>query len=437
MDGISHYQLATPVGRCSTYERPVVRDAIRRGSMRLARRSGAWCAVVVAAAVTTAACGSSSNKTKPASESVAKAPSGPSIKLGMMSPVNSTTLSLPEYPKAAQAAVSGINERGGVKGRPLELVHCDDKDDPATAAVCARTLLQDDDVVGLVGVVGRQNGATYPVLDATNKISFGVVLGVPDDYKNPRAYAIMGGSAPAFDIPALVAKDPKVKKVALAVTAASTGQVVIDNTTAALKKFNIAAVPIRIDPKQVDMTPYALQIKDSGAQALIISIAPQSAAPLAAKVTATQPDLKFYMSGWLFNKDGVQAFSDAGVNPVVAMNADLDPNNARFKQYKADMAKFAPDVKNVDFELNLNSWLSVALFAEALDKVPNVTSADVRQFLDKQTAYETGITHPIDFTATPDPDLPRWKNVFIRQGTLSDGKVASAGGDWVTSFGVS
>ncbi|ODU06246.1 MAG: hypothetical protein ABS81_05375 [Pseudonocardia sp. SCN 72-86] len=359
---------------------------------------------------------------------------GEPITIGMMSPVDSPTLSLPEYPKAAQAAADSVNASGGINGRPLKFVHCDDKDDPATASVCARTLLQDDDAIAMVGSVSRQSAVTYPVLDATNKVSFGVVLSVPDDYNNPASYPLMGGSAPGFNIPALIAKDPSVKTVVIAATAASTGQVVIDNMSAGLTKAGITPVPIRIDPKQVDMTPYALQIRDSGAQAVIVSIAPQSAAPLAAQA-ARLKDVKFYISGWLIDSAGAAAFQQAGVEPVIAMNADLGPQNARFQQYKNDIAKYTTGLKNADYEIDFNAWLSVNQLAEILRKLPDPTPAALKDYLTKNPTMDTGVTHPLDFASTPAPSLPRWKNVWIKEGKLDGGKVVATGGDWVSSYG--
>jgi hypothetical protein len=45
------------------------------------------------------------------------------------------------------------------------------------------------------------------------------------------------------------------------------------------------------------------------------------------------------------------------------------------------------------------------------------------------------VTHLLDFAATPAPSLPRWKNVWIKEGKLDSGKVVATGGDWVTSYG--
>jgi hypothetical protein len=50
--------------------------------------------------------------------------------------------------------------------------------------------------------------------------------------------------------------------------------------------------------------------------------------------------------------------------------------------------------------------------------------ATIKAWLDKQTAFETGgATAPIDFTATPLPQLPRLKNLSSTQAVIQGGKV--------------
>jgi branched-chain amino acid transport system substrate-binding protein len=402
--------------------------------MTKSRLSGGALAILVLTLIVAASVGASAGGAVPTS--AAKAPTGPPIHLGMMSPINSATLSLPDVVKAAQAGVADVNAHGGINGRPVVLDHCDDQDNPAQATVCAQQLLNTNRDVALVACVGRQDAALWPVLDATNKISFGMVLGTPDSYSNPQSYPLMGGSAPAFNIPALIAQDKSIKKVAVAYTAgSSTGQVVYDNVSAALNKFKLTPISLPVNPAATDMTPYALQLQQSGAQALLISIAPQSAAPLSAAAAARNPNMKFYINGWVMNGNAVNAFKSAGVTPVVAMSAKLDPTIPLFKQYMADMAKYASDVKDVRFELQLNSWLSVILYARIANKIHSASSPAVAKYLNKQRAFDTTLTHPLAFGAVPNPALPRWKDIWVMAGTIKNGFIVPLKpAKWRSSF---
>ena len=52
---------------------------------------------------------------------------------------------------AVDIAVKEINDAGGINGKPIELLRYDTGSDPKQAAVAARTLAQDDDVLAIVG----------------------------------------------------------------------------------------------------------------------------------------------------------------------------------------------------------------------------------------------------------------------------------------------
>ncbi|MFV0257992.1 MAG: ABC transporter substrate-binding protein, partial [Acidimicrobiales bacterium] len=75
---------------------------------------------------------------------------GEPIKLGAISSLSGIA-TFPEAAVAAQAVFDRFNEQGGLDGRPVELVVEDDGSDAAKAATAARTLVEDQKVVGMVG----------------------------------------------------------------------------------------------------------------------------------------------------------------------------------------------------------------------------------------------------------------------------------------------
>ena len=64
------------------------------------------------------------------------------------------TYAMTELPalKAARLAVKEINEKGGIKGRPIELVHYDGKSTEADVVNAAKRLVHEEGVIALVGV---------------------------------------------------------------------------------------------------------------------------------------------------------------------------------------------------------------------------------------------------------------------------------------------
>ena len=54
--------------------------------------------------------------------------------------------------KAARLAVKEINAQGGIKGRPIELIHYDGKSTLADIANAAQRLVHEDQVIAIIGV---------------------------------------------------------------------------------------------------------------------------------------------------------------------------------------------------------------------------------------------------------------------------------------------
>src|SRR3954468_4415472 len=105
------------------------------------------------AAVAVAGCGSSDDDTtttaaKPASTAAASAPaadalgtadkaSGTPIVLGLLN-IESGPVTFPEYRQAAESAVKYINDyKGGIGGRPVQIISCATDGQPATSGRCA------------------------------------------------------------------------------------------------------------------------------------------------------------------------------------------------------------------------------------------------------------------------------------------------------------
>ena len=90
-----------------------------------------------------------------ASAATAAKPTGAPLKL-MVVYEGVGPISSPEVPEGAIAAAKAINARGGIKGRPVQIIACDTKNDPTTATGCGRRAVSD----GVVAMVGNRHAFT-------------------------------------------------------------------------------------------------------------------------------------------------------------------------------------------------------------------------------------------------------------------------------------
>jgi hypothetical protein len=123
---------------------------------------------------------------------------GEPIKVMTIAPVNSQ---LPPYPNIHEAArIFGewINARGGINGRPLEVVLCDGKGDPNEDANCGRQAVEQG-VVAAVGSFSFDASQLIPILEQGNVAMFGSCCPIAEiEFSNPISF-VTGSN---FAIPA-------------------------------------------------------------------------------------------------------------------------------------------------------------------------------------------------------------------------------------------
>ena len=102
----------------------------------------------------------------------AAAPEGEPIKVMVTAPVDTQLPPYPNIPGAAEVYEQYINANGGVAGRPLEVITCDNKGEPNEGANCARQAVEEG-VVAVVGSFTFDASRIIPVLEEANIAWFG------------------------------------------------------------------------------------------------------------------------------------------------------------------------------------------------------------------------------------------------------------------------
>jgi branched-chain amino acid transport system substrate-binding protein len=98
--------------------------------------------------------------------------SGESIKVMTEAPVDSQVAPYPNIKGASEIYEQWVNDNGGIAGRPLEVIFCDDRADPAEAANCARQAV-DEGVVANVGSFTIDMSRAIPIMEENSVAWFG------------------------------------------------------------------------------------------------------------------------------------------------------------------------------------------------------------------------------------------------------------------------
>src|SRR4051794_6432618 len=92
-----------------------------------------------------------------------KRAAAPPIKVGLIAPVGVPSFSDPQMVAAARAAVRGANARGGINGQTVQLIYCNDKNDPNLGTACARKMVSEH-VVAMIGLNTLSDAMVIPIL---------------------------------------------------------------------------------------------------------------------------------------------------------------------------------------------------------------------------------------------------------------------------------
>jgi branched-chain amino acid transport system substrate-binding protein len=132
------------------------------------RRLGAVLACATIVAVGLAACGGDDDDDggTSAATSTAPAPQGPPIKVGgMVSSSGAQKAVLGGTGTVLEAWAEHVNNTGGLNGHPVEITVLDDGGDPAKALQNAKQLVEQDDVMAIVGFISLADAAVAQYLD--------------------------------------------------------------------------------------------------------------------------------------------------------------------------------------------------------------------------------------------------------------------------------
>ncbi|MER6343593.1 ABC transporter substrate-binding protein [Streptomyces sp. NPDC001595] len=98
----------------------------------------------------------------------------------------------PGMPALALAYARHVNAEGGIKGRKLRVLICNDHNDSVDAAKCARRAVKEN-VVAVVGSYSQHAGSYFPVLEGAGIPYIGGYGVTNDEFTSPLSYPVNGG----------------------------------------------------------------------------------------------------------------------------------------------------------------------------------------------------------------------------------------------------
>jgi branched-chain amino acid transport system substrate-binding protein len=117
---------------------------------------------------------------------------GGSIKVMTWAPSDTKATNKPGMPAFARAYARWINSKGGINGRKLTVLTCNEHNDGVSAAQCARRAVKEN-VVAVVGSYSQYGDSFFPPLEAAGIPYIGGYGVTNDEFTSPLSYPVNGG----------------------------------------------------------------------------------------------------------------------------------------------------------------------------------------------------------------------------------------------------
>jgi branched-chain amino acid transport system substrate-binding protein len=315
------------------------------------------------------------------------AATGEPVRLGMISDGATQAFDNTDELRAAQAAADFWNEhRGGVAGRPIELVTCETGGDPGGGTDCANQMVESNVVAVALSQSAVADSVWAPLHEA----------GVPTLWlqtssndlltDDQTSFTMVNPLATLFAVPIALAKDEGTDKVAF---------VNID-VPQALESFESGAADdvlgnagldydlVRIPPGTADMTSQMQQIASSDAG--VVYIVGNDAFCISAiqGLKAVGYDGAIASVAQCITDATRDALPDQleGIS-ITATMAVGDTEDTAYQRYQAVMGTYGDDVEDVDNPLAMGGYVVLASLAASLggiegDITPETAAAAIK-----------------------------------------------------------
>jgi len=300
----------------------------------------------------------------------------------------SAAASSPESYQAAQAAVAYVNGKlGGIKGRPLKLIHCATIGTPDSVTNCANKAIDAHPDVVVKGVE-TASATAVPILAAAGIPYVTLNAGTPSELDNPDSFVLSSGFTAQLIPPIPYAKDKGFKHIGVvyADLASLSGALSASGAAAKLAArdgIKYTTIPVAITTG--DLTPAYSSVRAKKVDAIyVVGSAAQCVSALKARASLSDATPLFLASACDVSSvlNTVPSSVTAGaLIPVVdtsEIESDKDTSTYRAAMHEyepsADVGGWAPT--SFAAIMDLYNVISKAPDANALD------AAKIKQMLD-------------------------------------------------------
>ena len=373
------------------------------------------------------------------------------IKLGLIvsktSPLGAETFSGPMY--GAQASIAALNSSGGVNGRHIDLVVCDDGATGAGNRRCVTKLIQDDKVFAFVGnSIYDYAGASYVDDHGVPDVGGQPISTAYDQYRH--LWSIYGSSAPRDGTVGWNGKlygGTEVYRLFATMLGVKTAGVVAYNQPDSLRFANLTASALQLEGytvvrEQVDFampswSAAAIDMRSRGVDIVFDALDSAGNVSLCDAMDAAGLKVKakaVTVQAW---NESVRDDYRSAPNCRNALYATattrnyMDTDNATIARFRTEMQAAFPEREDKMSMWELEGWGGAKWLADAMASCgDSLTRKCVETYMSRPEGYDAGGAFtPRNFTVRPAPVGTDHNCLFAARWSDS---ADSGHGAWVT-----
>lgn len=319
------------------------------------------------------------------------APTGEPVKL-MVIFEGSAGVAQPAQSMGALAAAEGINCRGGIDERPVEVIECDTGNDPNTAAECGRQAVSEE-VVALVGNFSIHSGEFLPLMAENEIPSIGLNPATAADFTSPASFPITGGAVSTFGTLAVALAEQGYEQIALARIDLAEAAALSTFSNSALETVGLELVrDVPVPEGAPDMASFVAAATEGDVDAVVVGMAAQDATNFVIATRQSQPEVALAV---IATEQGavIDALGDAANGLITSGTLyPVGTDTEAMQTLEEDMEAAGFDVGN---SLSYASTVVVELLAGRIDG--ELTNEALWAQLPTVADLDTGLLPPIQF----------------------------------------
>jgi ABC-type branched-subunit amino acid transport system substrate-binding protein len=351
-------------------------------------------------------------------------PPGAPVKVMIWAPQDTvSSIAFPDLPMVAQAFADLTNVQGGVNGRPLVVLSCDEGGEAAGAERCAREAVQEK-VLAVVGSYSTHAGAYLPILQAAGIAYLGGAPLGPGDLTDPVAFPITGGPALLVAGAARLAAMQGCRRAALVHQDSAPAALLERYTWAGLVGGGAGLVSTTELPSGPGSLADEVGRATRDSDCVVLATSDQGTQRFLAGYQQQGADQQLYTIG------GGQTVGVAAQFPELRartfLTESLPPgSNGAWRRYREALAQW-PGGDRIDASgtVQRQTWTAFEVFLQVARQLTRFDSASMLAALRGSNAVDTGgLTPALDFTReAPLPGLNRLFNPRVTYQTFEDGR---------------